>query len=241
MERIDKLIASQGTLSRNDVKKLIREGLVTCNGAAVSSGAQKIDPQNDSLALGGKPLTLSSHIYLMLNKPKNVVSSTETGGQATVMDLVPEEFFRGGLFPAGRLDKDTTGFVLITDDGAFAHSILSPKRHVPKTYEVTVPEPLTQAEIQEIKEGLTVGATRFRPAELRFLHAGGEGQTYEIVLHEGKYHQIKRMFARFKKEVIALHRTKIGALPLDASLAPGECRPLSQAETALLQQEQPLP
>lgn len=237
MERIDKIIASQGTLSRTDVKKLIKNGQITCNGTAVSSGAQKIDPEKDKLTLNGKPLTLSSHIYLMLNKPKNVVSSTETAGQTTVIDLVPDELFRSGLFPAGRLDKDTTGFVLITDDGVFAHNILAPKRHVPKTYEVTIPAPLTQEEMQAIEEGLSVGATVFCPAEIRFLYAGDLGQTYEIILHEGKYHQIKRMFSRFQKEVIALHRTKIGGLALDDSLEPGACRPLSEAEIILIQQK----
>ena len=138
MERLDKIIASQGKYSRSEVKKLVKAGLVTLNGSVVRSSDVKCDADTDEIAVDGKVLGYKKHIYIMLNKPKGVVSATEDATQETVIDLVPKELKRQGLFPAGRLDGDTTGFVLITDDGDFAHRILSPKNHIMKTYHATL-------------------------------------------------------------------------------------------------------
>ena len=137
-QRLDKAIAMQGAFSRSEVKTLIRKGEVTVNGQVVKSADFGVDFDSDTIAVQGRELTLRQHLYLMMNKPKGVVSASEDRHERTVVDLVPERLFRKGLFPAGRLDKDTTGFVLLTDDGAFAHDILSPKKHIPKTYHALV-------------------------------------------------------------------------------------------------------
>lgn len=143
-QRLDKAISMQGNLSRSEVKTLIRKGAVTVNGQVVKAADFGVDFDSDTVQVQGKPLCLRMHLYLMLNKPKGVVSASEDKNQPTVVDLVPQNLWRKGLFPAGRLDKDTTGFVLITDDGEFAHDILSPKKHIPKTYHALVDGAITE-------------------------------------------------------------------------------------------------
>ena len=229
--RMDKFLSSQLNLSRADAKRLLREGRVTLNGQPVKKGEQQLDPEQDAVCLDGTRIGYAAHLYLMLHKPQGVVSSTDAPGDVTVVDLAPAPLRRPGLFPAGRLDKDTTGFVLLTDDGAFAHEILAPGRHVPKTYHVTLTRQVTQDEQREIEAGLDLPDVRLKPAALRFLSDAPDGlPVYEIVLTQGIYHQIKRMFLHFGNPVVRLHRTAIGSLPLDPALAPGECRQLSDAE-----------
>ena len=230
--RMDKFLSSQLNLSRADAKRLLREGRVTLNGQPVRKGEQQLDPERDAVCLDGERIGYAAHLYLMLHKPQGVVSSTDSPGDVTVVDLVPEPMRRPGLFPAGRLDKDTTGFVLLTDDGAFAHEILAPGKHVPKTYHVTLTRRVTRDEQREIEAGLDLPDVRLKPAALRFLHdAPDDGlPVYEIVLTQGIYHQIKRMFLHFGNPVVRLHRVSIGALTLDPALAPGDCRLLSDAE-----------
>ena len=216
-ERIDKLLAGAGTLSRKDVKEMIRRKRITLNGIPVTDAGQKADISCDTICLDRKPLTLKKHVYIMLNKPTGVVSASNSDREKTVIDLVPDVLRRDGLFPAGRLDKDTTGFVLITDDGAFAHRILSPKNHIEKTYIATLENPLGDADIAVLETGLQLhDGTRFLPAGI------------------GKYHQIKRMFAAVGNRVTALRRTHMGALKLDSALAAGECRELTQVELDLI-------
>ena len=163
----------------------------------------------------------------MMNKPSGVVSASDSPSDVTVVDLIEGELKRPGLFPAGRLDKDTTGFVLITDDGDFAHRILSPKRHVSKTYRVTLKEDITEDESEMIRTGLMLNGEKLLPAKVKKLD--GE-HVYEVVLKEGRYHQIKRMFARFSNEVTALERTAMGNLELDSSLKCGEYREMTAEE-----------
>ena len=151
MERIDKIISSQGQYSRSEVKKLIKGGRITLNGRVLKSSDEKADPDSCVIAIDGKPLGYKKHIYIMLNKPQGIVSATDDRDHKTVIDLVPKELKRAGLFPAGRLDGDTVGFVLITDDGDFAHRILSPKNHIMKTYHATLQRPVTQADIDTSK------------------------------------------------------------------------------------------
>ena len=226
MERLDKVIASQGSFSRSEVKKLVKSGRVTVDGSVVKSSDIKVDA-SAVIAIDGKELICKKHIYIMLNKPKGVISATEDRTQKTVLDLVPGELFRRGLFPAGRLDGDTTGFVLITDDGDFAHKILSPKNHIMKTYHATLRDELTDADIVKFKEGLTLGdGTECMEAHVRAL----EGKVAEIKICEGKYHQVKRMFASIGNKVLELRRVKMGELELDESLAEGECREITQDE-----------
>lgn len=233
MERLDKIIASQGKHSRSDVKKLIKAGRVTVNGAVVKSSDIKCDAEKDEIAVDGAVINYKKHLYIMLNKPKGVISATEDTSQKTVLDLVPPELFRQGLFPAGRLDSDTTGFVLLTDDGDFAHRILSPKNHIMKTYHATLAHSLSDEDIIHFKEGLTLkDGTTCLEAHVRMLK--GKENVAEIKICEGKYHQVKRMFASLGNKVLELKRVQMGNLPLDEDLPEGKCRELTQEELGLI-------
>lgn len=230
MERLDKILASQGTLSRKDVKEIIKKGRVTLNGKVIRDSAVKIDAEKDKVCLDGEELSLKKHIYIMLNKPQGVVSASDSDTDKTVVDLVPDELYRKGLFPAGRLDKDTTGFVLITDDGEFAHRILSPKNHIFKTYLARLDHSLSESDIKLIESGITLAdGTTLKEAKLEIVEAG-ESPLVRIMICEGKYHQVKRMFAAAGNKVVELHRSKMGELALDDTLKPGECREISIEE-----------
>lgn len=234
-QRIDKLIASQGTLTRSDAVKLIKSGAVAVNGKVIKSGSEKADPDSDIITVNSKRFVYKKNIYIMLNKPQGIVSASRDPKEKTVIDLVPDEFKREGLFPAGRLDKDTTGFVLITDDGEFAHNILSPKHHIRKTYIAETDELIAEHYIDEIKKGMILGEEQLLPAEIKLI-AGEKNHTYEIVLHEGRYHQIKRMIASSEVTLLSLKRIKMGDLELDGKLAPGEMREITAEELNLIRQ-----
>lgn len=229
MERLDKIIASQGKYSRSEVKKLVKSGRITVDGAVVKSADIKIDPDTAVIAVDGENVGYKKHIYIMLNKPKGVISATDDKSQKTVIDLVPTELFRQGLFPAGRLDGDTTGFVLITDDGDFAHRILSPKNHILKTYHALLQRPVTDEDIEKFKAGIELkDGTLCLEAQVKMLQ--NEPPVAEIKIHEGKYHQVKRMFAALGNKVIELRRVKMGNLSLDESLEEGQCREITGEE-----------
>lgn len=231
LQRLDKVIASQGKYSRNDVRRLVRSGSVTVNGKAVSDSGVKVDPGCDVITVCGENFGYSEYVYIMLNKPEGVVSASRSPGEKTVVDLVPDELKRQGLFPAGRLDKDTTGFVLITDDGAFAHDILSPKKHIEKTYIAVLDRLIGDAELEKFRTGVTLAdGYECLPAQITPLT--DDGLTVEIKLREGKYHQIKRMAAACGSHVNKLRRISMGSLELDSSLAEGECRLISADELA---------
>lgn len=237
MERLDKIIASQGKYSRSEVKKLVKAGLVTVNGKTAKSSDVKCDMSCDTIIVDGVMLNYKKHIYIMLNKPKGVISATDDATQKTVIDLVPPEMKRQGLFPAGRLDGDTTGFVLITDDGDFAHRILSPKNHIMKTYHAVLSHSLSQEDIVKFKEGLTLGdGTKCLEAHVSMLPA--EKPTAEVIICEGKYHQVKRMFASLGNKVLELKRVKMGNLPLDEALPEGSCRELTEKEVEEISKRQ---
>lgn len=233
-QRLDKAIAMQGSLSRSEVKTLIRKGAVTVNGQVVKNADFGVDFDSDSVAVQGKELSLRTHIYLMLNKPKGVVSASEDKHLPTVVDLVPKELWRKGLFPAGRLDKDTTGFVLITDDGEFAHDILSPKKHISKTYHALVNGEITEEMIEGFAKGVTIGEDFTLPASLKRISSDEQGSWGEVILKEGMYHQIKRMFGAYGLKVLELKRVQMGKLPLDPSLEEGKCRELTAEELQLV-------
>ncbi|MBE6746164.1 MAG: rRNA pseudouridine synthase [Ruminococcaceae bacterium] len=234
MERLDKILSSALKISRADVKKLIKKQSVTVNGASVKSGEMKIDPDTDEIRLNGRDVVYQKNIYLMMNKPEGVISASNDKSQETVVDLVPEEYRRDGLFPAGRLDADTTGFVLITDDGDFAHRILSPKNHVEKTYYARLAQRLSDGDIERFLSGIELkDGTLCLEARLRVIE-DGETPLVEVVIHEGKYHQVKRMFAALGNRVVQLRRIKIGGLSLDGTLAEGECREITREEIRLI-------
>lgn len=231
-ERLDKILAGQSAMSRKDVKALVKKGAVSVNGTVAKSADQKVDMERDVVALHGEPLRLSAHTYLMMNKPAGVVSATRDNAQRTVLDLVPPELTRPGLFPAGRLDKDTVGFVLITDDGDFAHRILSPRNHVPKTYIAELDKPVDDDIIRRFEEGFAIDlGTTCKPARLKVLQESPR-ILVEVILTEGMYHQVKRMFEHFGRKVVHLRRVRFGQLFLDESLQPGECRALTDSELA---------
>lgn len=233
-QRLDKAIAMQGSLSRSEVKTLIRKGTVTVNGQVVKNADFGVDFDSDTVAVQGKELSLRTHIYLMLNKPKGVVSASEDKHLPTVVDLVPKELWRKGLFPAGRLDKDTTGFVLITDDGEFAHDILSPKKHISKTYHALVNGEITEEMIEGFAKGVTIGEDFTLPASLKRIASDEQGSWGEVILKEGMYHQIKRMFGAYGLKVLELKRVQMGKLPLDPNLEEGKCRELTAEELRLV-------
>ena len=224
----------QGSLSRSEVKTLIRKGAVTVNGQVVKNADFGVDFDSDTVAVQGKELSLSMHIYLMLNKPKGVVSASEDKKLPTVVDLIPKELWRKGLFPAGRLDKDTTGFVLITDDGEFAHDILSPKKHISKTYHALVNGTITDEMVEGFAKGVTIGEDFTLPASLKKISSEEQGDWGEVILKEGMYHQIKRMFGAYGLKVLELKRVQMGKLPLDPNLEEGKCRELTAEELRLV-------
>ncbi|SHJ46941.1 pseudouridine synthase [Parasporobacterium paucivorans] len=232
MERLDKLLASQGTWSRKDVKSLISKGLVSVNGAQEKKADRKVE-ETDIIAIDGKQLNVQKYLYLMMNKPPGYVSAVRDSLDKTVLELVPAEYKRKNLFPAGRLDKDTTGMIIITDDGAMAHDILSPKNHVPKSYIVTIDIPLTPVMSERFAAGIELNDGICRPAVLEILCS----TTGKVTLEEGRYHQIKRMFGCCGAKVTALKRVSMGALQLDGTLPEGQCRPLTEDELILLQRK----
>ena len=231
MTRLDKLLADSGTVSRSEAKLLVRAGRVTVNGAVARSADEKYDPETATVCVDGAELSCSARRYLMLYKPAGILSATEDAKQPTVLDLLPAQLRRQGLFPVGRLDKDTTGLLLLTNDGAFAHRVISPKQQVPKVYRAAVEGSLTQEDILAFAAGLTLGdGTVCLPARLEILRP----DLGQVTVFEGKYHQVKRMFAARGKHVTALHRISVGGLELDAALAPGGFRELTSGELAAI-------
>ena len=234
-ERLDKLIASQGMLSRNEVKAMARKGELVVNGAVVKDCSVKVS-YDDEIKINGKILGQSRFTYIMLNKPQGVVSASEDKRDKTVVDILPDELKRKNLFPAGRLDKDTTGFSLITDDGDFAHRILSPSRHVDKTYIAKVADKIDFEKAKKaFNDGVVLGdGTVLLSAELELLEDAGN-QVYKVIIKEGKYHQVKRMFASLGTKVIELKRIAIGGLCLDETLAEGEARIITPEELGMIE------
>ena len=230
MERLDKFLCSQSNLTRSEAGRAIRCGRVTVDGAVCRQAAQKIDPATRTVAVDGRVIGYAEYVYWMLNKPAGILCVSRDPKAPTVVDLLPPDARRKGLFPAGRLDKDTHGLVLITDDGDFAHRMLSPRHHIPKTYHARLDKPLPADVTARFADGLVLeDGTACKPAQVRLLEEG-ETPLAEVVLVEGKYHQIKRMFAAVGCHVEWLKRVKMGNLPLDETLAEGECRLLTPEE-----------
>ncbi|OUN12121.1 pseudouridine synthase [Flavonifractor sp. An9] len=231
MERLDKILANTGRWSRKEVRELVRAGRVTVNGVPVHSPEEKWDPAAE-FAVDGVSVSGERMVYLMLHKPAGLVSATEDPKQPTVLELLPDHLKRVGLFPAGRLDKDTEGLLLLTNDGVLAHRLLAPRRHVDKTYFVQVEGQLDETDVEAFSTGMTLGdGLVCMPAGLEVL---GQPDTAIVTLREGKYHQIKRMLASRGKPVRYLKRLTMGPLKLDPALKRGELRPLTEEEMAAL-------
>ncbi len=234
MERLDKIICSQTMQSRRETDGLIRRGQVTVNGAVCRDPKRKIDPEAEVITVAGKPLTFSRFVYYMLNKPAGILCVSRDPKAKTVVDLLKPEDRRRDIFPAGRLDKDTHGLVILTNDGDLAHRILSPKNRIWKRYCAVLDGPIGEKEIAAFKKGVTLAdGTPCLPAELTVLE-GGEKPLVEITICEGKFHQIKRMFGTVDRGVDWLKRYSIGGLQLDEELGECEYRSLDTPEISLL-------
>ena len=231
MERLDKVISNQIGYSRKEVKDLVKQKRITINGNVALKSDVKVDVLVDKIFVDGEEISFKKFVYLMLNKPKGYVSATEDKNMPTVLELVPDEYLHRDLFPAGRLDRDTTGLMLITDDGEFAHNILSPKKHVKKTYNVTIDIPMTEEMVTGFKNGVNLIDGVCKEAELTIT---GE-YTGVVVLTEGRYHQIKRMFGCFGAKVVELERIGMGDFCLPEDLELGECREFSNEELKQVQ------
>lgn len=232
--RLDKFISDCGAASRREIKQMIKAGRVTLNGETAPAPETKLDPESAVVTIDGTALKYEKYHYFMLNKPAGVLSATDDGKQKTVIDLLLPEHRRLGLFPVGRLDKDTTGLLLITDDGDFAHRVISPKSKIIKVYHAHTQSPVNTDDISAFVQGVTLAdGTKCLPAGLSLCADG----SCLVTVMEGKYHQVKRMLASRGKPVMALKRLKIGGLELDESLEPGDYRPLTADELCSVMKE----
>ena len=237
IQRLDKLLSERLPFSRNELKKMARARLVMLNGEIITDLSCKADSEKDVITVDGKKINGDRFVYIMLNKPEGVISASEGRGERTVIDLLPDGMKRSGLFPAGRLDRDTTGFVLITNDGEFAHRILAPKNHIEKTYTVMLDRPADENGVKMLSKGIELNdGTHFLPAAVTLLN--DERTALEVKICEGKYHEIKRMFKAIGCEVIKLRRDKIGSLCLDEALGNGEARYITQEELELIEKRE---
>lgn len=250
--RLDKILSEYKIASRSECKKIIKKGRITVNGIIAVDASMAVEPDTDEIALDGTVIACQEFDYYMLNKPSGCLTATRDPRQPTVMDYLPDSR-RRDLSPVGRLDKDTEGLLLITNDGALNHRLLSPHHHVSKTYEAIIDGTLTPDEIKSFETGLDIGEKKLTaPAVLKIINdnlslddceilsdrtVGSKsvnsdpiGSKVQVTITEGKYHEIKRMFLKFGLTVLYLKRISMGTLTLDNSLAPGECRPLTRAE-----------
>ncbi len=231
--RIDKLLSSMGIATRKEAASAARRGGVLVNGAPVKDTAIHIDPEKDTVVFCGRTVTYRKFRYIMLNKPEGYVSATEDGKDPTVLDLLPEEYGKFNLFPCGRLDKNTLGLMLITDNGELSHRLLSPKRHVKKIYAYKSKFALTDGEKEQLEAGVTLDdGYETKPAEIELSEDASSGY---ITLTEGKYHQIKRMFEAVHNKITYLERVTFGPLRLDEALRRGEWRELTTEEITALE------
>lgn len=228
--RIDKMLAHLGYGSRKEVKQLLKNGLVQINGNIIKNGKEHVDPLQDTVILNGERIQYKESIYLMMNKPQGVISATEDDYDQTVIDLLAMEDAVFSPFPVGRLDKDTEGLLLITNDGQLAHQLLAPKKHVPKTYFAVIDQEVTEEDVEAFRHGVTLDdGYQTKPGILKILKSGGHSDI-ELTITEGKYHQVKRMFEAVGKRVVYLKRISMGPLVLDEGLGLGEYRELTEEE-----------
>lgn len=232
--RIDKLLANLGYGSRKEVKKLLKDGAVRVNDMVIKDAKHQVDPDKETVTLNGDVIEYREFIYLMMNKPPGVLSATEDQAGETVIDLLEMEDQVYEPFPVGRLDKDTEGLLLITNDGRLAHRLLSPKKHVPKTYFAVIDGEVTERDAIAFQQGVILDdGYKTKPGQLTILKSGVRSDI-EITITEGKFHQVKRMFAAVGKRVVYLKRISMGPLLLDESLELGEYRELTDEELELL-------
>lgn len=232
--RLDKFLTACGVGSRTEVKKIIKSGAVSVNGKTATKADMHLEADTDTVTAFGQEIKYREFVYLMLNKPQGYLSATRDGRTPTVMELVPDEYMHFEPFPVGRLDIDTEGFLLLTNDGDLAHRLLSPKKHIPKTYIAQLEKAVDDGDVDAFRDGVVLDdGYKTLPAELKSL---SETVPYfaEIVIHEGKFHQVKRMFQAVDNKVLYLKRTKMNGLALDESLELGQVREITEEEMKLL-------
>ena len=235
-QRIDKILSNLGYGSRSELKKFCKNGLVKVNGKVINNPGVQVDVENDEIIFDGEKVTYKEFIYLMLNKPDGYISATFDKRDPIVLDLIDKEDLVFEPFPVGRLDKDTEGLLVLTNDGQLAHRVLSPKKHVPETYYAKIEGIVTEEDIKAFAKGVTLDdGYETMPAELIILKSD-EISEIELTIHEGKFHQVKRMFESVDKKVIYLKRLSMGKLKLDENLELGEYRELTDEEVKMIEE-----
>ena len=235
MERLDKIISNLGYGSRKEIKALVKKGLVKVDGEVVKDNGVLIDPEKSVININGEDLFYREYIYLMMNKPDGVISATYDNREETVIDLLEVEHQVFNPFPVGRLDKDTVGLLLLTNNGELNHRLISPKWHVDKVYYAKIDKAVDEKDIEAFKNGITLDdGYKCKEGKLEIINSSDEGAEVMVTIQEGKYHQVKRMFDALGKTVVYLKRTEFGGLPLDQELEEGEYRELTEDELALL-------
>lgn len=235
--RLDKYLAEAGLGSRKEVKVILKTGKVTVNDQKVKDGKLHVEPDKDSMNYDGQPIGYQEFYYYLLNKPAGVVSATKDNKDKTVVELLKGKDFREDLFPVGRLDKDTEGLLLLTNDGPLSHNLLSPKKHVEKEYFAQIQGQVTQETVREFAAGLTLkSGENVKPGQL-FIEKSEENKSeIRLIIHEGKFHQVKRMFEAVGMKVTYLKRLRMGSLRLDPELTKGAYRPLTEEEILKLKE-----
>lgn len=235
-QRLDKVLSNFGFGTRSELRKVIKDGLVKVDGAVVNDASMHVDPETSTIEVEGKLLNYRQFVYVMMNKPAGVISATYDPKLKTAVELLPQELACFDLFPAGRLDIDTEGMLLLTNDGQLAHNLLSPVKHVDKRYYALIDGVVTEDDVKSFKQGVILDdGYKTMSAELEIINTDAVFRSeIELVLHEGKFHQVKRMFEAVGKKVTYLKRIQMGGLRLDESLKPGECRELSPDEVEML-------
>ncbi|MCM4102327.1 rRNA pseudouridine synthase [Clostridioides difficile] len=235
-QRIDKILSNLGYGSRSEIKKYCKQGSVVVNGSEVSNPGTQVDTENDEILFNGEEVIYREYIYLMMNKPDGYISATTDKYDPTVLDLIDLSYLAFEPFPVGRLDKDTEGLLVLTNDGKLSHRVLSPKKHVPKTYYAKIDGVVTEEDVEAFLEGVVFDdGYKTMPSQLNILKSDDESEI-ELTIHEGKFHQVKRMFESVGKKVVYLKRLSMGNLKLDESLELGEYRELTDEEVKLIEE-----
>lgn len=231
MERLDKVLSNLGYGSRKEIKQIVKKGFVKVNNEVIKDNGMQIDPKVDEICINGEVIYYRKYIYLMMNKPAGVISATHDGRDETVIDLLDIDHQVFEPFPVGRLDKDTVGLLLLTNDGELNHRLIAPKYHVDKVYYAKINKIVTNKDVDAFKKGITLDdGYECKEAKLEIISASEDESEILVTIQEGKYHQVKRMFEAVDKSVVYLRRIKFGGLELDENLEEGEYRELTEAE-----------
>lgn len=234
--RVDKLLSNEGVASRAELKKYCKQGLISVNGKVINNPGVQVDSESDDIRFNGEKIVYREFVYIMLNKPDGYISATFDKYDPIVLDLIDQSYLVFEPFPVGRLDKDTEGLLVLTNDGQLAHRVLSPKKHVPKTYYAKIQGKVTEEDILAFEKGVILDdGYETMPSQLKILKSDDMSEI-ELTIHEGKFHQVKRMFESVGKKVVYLKRLSMGKLKLDESLGLGEYRELTEEEVKLIEE-----